>query len=71
MKNNLRSRRKTGKTFNPTHTDLERAIGEFRQRGGQIQKIEKQPPTAAEILASQEERGADEFLLTELDGLRY
>ena len=71
MKQSFRSRRKSGKTFNPNHTDLEQAIRDFTQRGGQIQKIEKQPPTAAEILASQEERGADEFLLTELDGLRY
>ncbi len=73
MRTNFRSRRtrKSGKAFNPTHQDLNQAIQEFQQRGGQIQQLRPNKESLANFVQGREDRAVDEFLLGDAGGLRF
>ena len=73
MKTNFRSRRakRTGKSFNPSHLELNQAILEFQKRGGKIQQITPDDESMNAFIQGREDRAVDEFLLGESSNLKF
>ena len=71
MKRMYKRRSQKGTPFNPSHVDLEQALMEFQNKGGEITKVQPKDADFNSFISQRDERAVDDFLMTRIDGGNY